>query len=78
MTLPGLKGIERDDKMSYQDYMEDNLTRIEYDGHIWEVGHFGERNNGFTAYGFRQDGIYIRVTSQYESELIAKLFQKAL
>ena len=55
--------------------IEDDLTKLEYDGHIWEFGHFGEKNNGFSAYGFRQDGIIIRVTSKYEAELIAMLFQ---
>ena len=61
-----------------QDYKEDNLIKLEYDGHIWEFGHFGEMNNGFSAYGFRQDGIYIRVTSKYESELLCKLFNFAI
>ncbi len=52
---------------------EDNLDRINYDGHVWEIGHFGEDNNGFSAYGFRQDGTIIRVTSKYEAELISLL-----
>ncbi|KKM92424.1 hypothetical protein LCGC14_1218450, partial [marine sediment metagenome] len=46
---------------------EDNLDRFDYDGHVWEVGYFGESNNGYCAYGFRQDGIIIRVTSKYEA-----------
>ena len=59
-------------------YKEDNLTKLKYDGHIWEVGHFGENNNGFSTYGFRRDGIKVRVTSRYEAELIANLLSKAL
>ena len=54
---------------------EDNLDRFDYDGHVWEVGYFGESNNGYCAYGFRQDGIIIRVTSKYEAELIYSLFK---
>ena len=57
--------------------MEDRLTVIEHDGHSWEVGYFGEKNNGFSAYGFRQDGMYIRVTSKYESELFESLLRLA-
>ena len=57
---------------------EDKLTTVEYDGHIWEVGYFGEKNNGYSAYGFRQDNHYIRVTSKYEAELIAELFKEAI
>ena len=49
---------------------EDNLETFNYDGHVWEFGHFGELNNGFSAYGFRQDGDYIRVTSKYEATLL--------
>ena len=56
--------------------MEDNLVRLEYGGHIWEFGYFGAKRNGYSAYGFRQDGTIIRVTSKYEAELIAKLFQQ--
>jgi len=59
--------------MDEQDYHKDNLTKVEYDGHIWEFGHFGEDNNGFSAYGFRQDGIIIRVTSKYEADLFCQL-----
>jgi hypothetical protein len=62
--------------MEHPNYMEDNLTKIEYDGHTWEFGYFGEKNNGFSAYGFRQDGIYIRVTSKYEAELFASCLTK--
>ena len=61
--------------MIEQNYMEDNLVRLECDGHTWEIGHFGEKKNGYSAYGFRQDGTIIRVTSKYESELLARLFQ---
>ena len=57
--------------------MEDNLVKFNFDGHIWEVGYFGDKNNSFSAYGFRQDGVYIRVTSKYESELITSLFDSA-
>ena len=57
-------------------HMEDKLTKLEYDGHTWEFGLFGEKNNGFSAYGFRQDGTIIRVTSKYEAELLARLFKE--
>jgi len=52
--------------------MEDNLEMFEYDGHIWELGYFGKKNNGYSAYGFRQDGIIIRVTSKYEADIFLK------
>ena len=62
--------------------MEDNLTVFEYDGHTWEVGYFSEKNkvnrNGFSAYGFRQDGVFIRVTSKYEAELFESLLRIAV
>lgn len=53
----------------------DKLETIELDGHIWEVGFFKENDCGFEAYGFRQDGIYIRATSKYEAEIITKAFR---
>ena len=62
-------------KIIERNYMEDNLIKLEYDGHVWEFGYFGEKNNGYSAYGFRQDEVMIRVTSKYEAELIANLFQ---
>lgn len=57
-----------------ESYDDDNLDQFDYDGHVWEVGYFGEKNNSHSAYGFRQDGIIIRVTSKYEAELIHSLF----
>ena len=57
--------------------MKDELTVIEYDGHSWEVGYFGEKNNGFSAYGFRQDDIIIRVTSEYEARIFEQLLRIA-
>ena len=53
---------------------DDNLVKLECDGHTWEFGYFGEKNNGFSAYGFRVDGNIIRVTSKYEAEIIKSLF----
>jgi hypothetical protein len=47
----------------------DKLEIILYDNHIWEVGYFQEKDEGYNAYGFRQDGTIIRVTSQYEANL---------
>ena len=61
-----------------QNYNEDNLDKFNYDGHMWEVGHFGEKKNGYSAYGFRQDGIIIRVTSKYEAELIYSLLESKM
>ena len=61
-----------------EDYRQDRLDIINFDNHTWEFGHFGEDNNGFSAYGFRQDGTIIRVTSKYEAEVIAFLFKQAL
>jgi len=72
---------EREDRLNNQDQeslTEDNLIKLEYDGHSWEIGYFGEKNNRFSAYGFRQDGMYIRVTSKYESKLIAELFKASI
>lgn len=54
----------------------DNLAKFFYDGHDWEIGYFGSDNNGYNAYGFRQDKTIIRVTSKYEAELIYHLFMK--
>jgi len=56
----------------------DKLETINYDGHVWEVGYFREKDCGFEAYGFRQDGIFVRVTSKYEAELILSLLKNAL
>lgn len=63
--------------MANKEYLKDDLTRIEYAGHIWEFGHFGEEKNKFSAYGFRQDGTIIRVTSQYEADLFRQLMLDA-
>ena len=57
-----------------KNYAEDNLDRFNYDGHVWEVGYFGEKKHGHNAFGFRQDGTTIRVTSKYEAEVIYSLF----
>lgn len=48
---------------------KDELETILYDGSTWEVGHFGCEDNGYSAYGFRQDGLIIRVTSKYEADI---------
>jgi len=56
-----------------KDY-EDKLETIQYDGHTWEVGYFGCQNNGYSAWGFRQDGVIIRVTSEYEAKLLSRMF----
>jgi hypothetical protein len=57
------------------DHAIDKLETINFDGHVWEFGFFGEKNNGYSAYGFRQDGIIIRVTSEYEAKLLADIFR---
>jgi hypothetical protein len=53
---------------------ENILQRMNFDGHSWEIGYFDIDDEGFSAYGFRQDGIIVRITSKYEAELIAKVF----
>ena len=62
-----------------QDYNLDDLVKIEYGGHIWEFGHFGAfTNGGYSAYGFRQDGTIIRVTSKYETEFLCELLNRII
>ena len=58
---------------SVKSHLDDNLDTFISDGHKWEVGHFGERNNGYSAFGFRQDGLCIRITSKYEAEFLGRL-----
>jgi hypothetical protein len=58
------------------DFAKDDLKVFNYDGHKWEVGFFGDQNNRFCAYGFRQDDMVIRITSKYEAKVFADLLSK--
>ena len=66
---------KKDDDYFYYPKNKNEAETIIIDGHTWEVGYFGCEDNGYSAYGFRQDGLLIRITSAYEAEIFLKGLQ---
>lgn len=44
--------------------LKGKLVVVNYDGHVWKIGQFGN-----DSYGFQQDDCPERYTSEYEAEL---------